>query len=156
MWNATKLWVLGCGLIALITGCGQVNEMEHVEMPKSFSLEDQSIKIEGDYRIRASFTFNESVDRSTVALGETVFIYSRNSNLELDGKIYWENDQSFFFLSENDIMQICGNGEASCDFDLVLIGEDRGTGAIKNQKGQVLDGNGNNQPGGDFLASLDN
>jgi hypothetical protein len=146
--------VLGWGLLFCLGACNQTSEIEQIPKQETFSLESKSLQLEGDYRIRASFSFNQAVDAETVELGRTLFLFAGEDNQLLSGSIHWKDDHTFFFLSDNDIMQICGNGYALCDIEVLLIGNDAGDGAVRSLAGLLLDGNGNTQPGGDYIASI--
>lgn len=146
--------VLGWGLLICLGACTQTSEIESVPKEETFSLDSKTLQVEGDYRIRASFSFNQAVDRETVEMGRTLFLYAGDQNQLLSGTIHWKDDHSFFFLSDQDIMQICGNGDTFCDIEVLLIGNDAGDGAVRSLAGLLLDGNGNTQPGGDYIASI--
>lgn len=146
------MWVLGCGLMIVQIGCMQTAEIERKPPEEPFSLISDEVIIEGYYRIRASFAFNRPVDSASVVPGKTLMVCSGDQSTPLMGKIYWTSDSSFFFLSEANIMSLCGNHDADCSLDLVLIGQNIGNGAICDNQGVFLNSKGVEDAGDDYLA----
>lgn len=145
-------WVLGCGILIFFSGCMQTAEIEREPPEDPFSLISDEVIIEGDYRIRASFIFNRSVDSNSVIPGKTLLVFSGEQSAPLQGEIYWTSDSSFFFLSEADLITLCGNSNQDCSLDLVLIGQNIGNGAICDLSGVYLNSKGAEDAGDDYLA----
>lgn len=103
-----------------------------------FSYENKKIKV--------TVRFNIDVDQNTVVAGSTVKLDFPKA-LNAAGQITWVNSREFVWVqSAQSIQDIC-TFTPDCGFNLTL------TDAIKSKNGYKLDGNKDNQPGGDFIRN---
>jgi hypothetical protein len=97
-------------------------------------------------KIKVTVRFNIDVDQNTVAAGSTVKLdFPKAPNTA--GQITWVNSREFIWVqSAQSIHDIC-KFTPGCAFQLTL------TDGIKSKDGYKLDGDKNNQPGGDFTRN---
>jgi hypothetical protein len=103
--------------------------------------------------MQLKINFSEPVDRSTVVPGKT-FILTTENHDHVRGSLYWSADgRSLTFRSRKTLKELF-TFDPDGHFHVRIIGTDAGNGAVRDRDGELLDGDDDNLPGGNYDAAL--
>lgn len=120
--------------------------------PAANQISSQEFKIVGD-KIQVTVTFNKDVDINTIVVGKTFIFISEKDNNAQGTIVPGSNNKTIIFTSlktTKDLFDFNPDGS----FSIKLIGSDTGNGAIKGPDGKHLDGDKDNNDGGDYKTSF--
>lgn len=104
-------------------------------------------------RMQVKVQFNQPVKRSTLVLGKT-FILTTENHDTVRGSLYWSDDsRSVTFRSAMTLKQLF-TFDPDGHFNLRIIGTDTGQGAVRDRAGEYLDGDNDDEPGGNYDETL--